>query len=171
LKELYTRPLESIRIRIHGNLHLGQVLHTGKDFLFIDFEGEPHRPFGERRLKRAPLGDVAGILRSIDHVSHTGLRRELQKQSSAPERQQDLANWTRYWREWIASIYFHAYRTRVLGTQIIPAHEGGVRALLNALLLENAFTELRVQLEAQTPQLKIPLASILEVLERSEKRP
>jgi maltose alpha-D-glucosyltransferase / alpha-amylase len=169
LKELYARPLGSLRIRTHANLHLGQVLHTGKDFLFIDFEGEPHRPFGERRLKRSALNDIAGMLRSLAHVSHMALARELQMQSAATERQQDLASWSRYWREWIAAVYFHAYRTRLAGTQIIPGTESGVRALLNAMLLENAFTELRVQFESPSPRLQIPLAGILEVIERSQK--
>jgi maltose alpha-D-glucosyltransferase/alpha-amylase len=169
LKEIYARPLDSVRIRIHGNLHLGQVLHTGKDFLFIDFEGEPHRPYGERRLRRAALGDIAGMLRSIGHVSHAALAREQQKQSAASEKQLDLNAWIRYWREWIATIYFHAYRTRLAGTNIIPPTDAGVRALLNALLIENAFTELRVQLESPAPRLQIPLTSIVAVLERSEK--
>jgi len=170
LKEIYARPLDSVRTRIHGNLHLGQVLHTGKDFLFIDFEGEPHRPYGERRLRRAPLGDVAGMLRSLEHVSHAALLREQQKQSVTSEKQLDLASWSRYWREWIATIYFHAYRTRLAGTKIIPPNDAGVRALLNALLIENAFTELRVQIESPNPCLGLPLTSILAVLERSEKQ-
>jgi maltose alpha-D-glucosyltransferase/alpha-amylase len=170
LKEIYARPLDSVRIRIHGNLHLGQVLHTGKDFLFIDFEGEPHRPYGERRLRRAPLGDVAGMLRSLEHVSHAAFLREQQKQSTTAEKQLDLASWARYWREWIATIYFHAYRTRLASTKIIPPNDAGVRALLNALLIENAFTELRVQLESPNPRLELPLTSILAVLERSERQ-
>lgn len=169
LRELYARPLHSLRIRVHGNLHLGQVLHTGKDFLFIDFEGEPHRPFGERRLRRSALIDVAGVLRSFDHASHEALAKEQQKQASTPERRLELAAWSRYWRQWIAAVFFHAYRTRLAGSEVIPRDNAGVRALLNALLLENAFTELKVQLDSANPRLDLPLASILEVLDRSAK--
>ena len=54
--------------------HLGQVLFTGKDFVIIDFEGEPERPVSERRIKASPLRDVAGMLRSLHYVSHAALR-------------------------------------------------------------------------------------------------
>jgi maltose alpha-D-glucosyltransferase/alpha-amylase len=165
-KRLYAKPFDSWRIRIHGNLHLGQVLHTGKDFVFIDFEGEPHRPLGERRLKRSALRDIAGILRSFHFASNAALEMEMQKQTLTPERVLELKNWNRYWREWIGGVFFRGYREQVHGTHLLPTEEERVRVLANSLLLENAFTELGVALSRGNGKERVALEGVVEVLER-----
>lgn len=169
LKELYAQPFDSLRIRIHSNLHLGQVLHTGKDFMFIDFEGEPHRPFGERRLRRSPLRDAAGILRSMHYASHSALFAEMHQRTLTPEHLAELKAWSRFWREWIAGLFFGAYRSALTGTQLLPKEDRGIRVLISSLLLENAFTELSVALNNSNGKEPVALEGILEVLERARQ--
>src|SRR5439155_13469352 len=68
-QKVVTRRLGGKRIRCHGNLGLGELLFTGKDFAIIDFEGEAGRSLGERRVKRPALSDVATMVRSFHHAA------------------------------------------------------------------------------------------------------
>ena len=74
LGSLNRAPLTAMRIRCHGDYHFGQVLYTGKDFVIIDYEGEPARPLAERRAKHIPIVDLAGMIRSFHYAAHAALR-------------------------------------------------------------------------------------------------
>src|SRR6185503_422506 len=130
-RQLMTTPLSGERIRCHGDLHLGQVLRTGSDFVVIDFEGEPARSLGERRLKRSPLRDAAGILRSFDYAAHAAL-------FSAPERGMAheghlprLERWVEFWRRWVSSAFLRAYLNELGGTDLLPTGRRDLEVLLS----------------------------------------
>src|SRR5262249_36099095 len=95
--EIVTLKVSSLRIRCHGDYHLGQILHTGKDFVIVDFEGEPDRSLSERRQKRSALRDVAGMLRSFDYAVSTVLLESGGTGVARPVDVRVLEPWAQFW--------------------------------------------------------------------------
>jgi maltose alpha-D-glucosyltransferase/alpha-amylase len=143
--------VNAMRIRIHGDYHLGQVLDTGGDFVIIDFEGEPARPLNERRIKHSPLRDVAGMLRSFDYAARTAAQPEA-------------------WGERISQEFLNAYLTTAEGASFLPANEEELRMLLEVCLLEKAVYEVCYELNNRPDWVGIPLRGILRILDRSVAR-
>ena len=136
------------RIRVHGDLHLGQVLYTGRDFVILDFEGEPARPLSERRLKRSPLRDVAGMLRSFDYAARAAIAEMVARGTvRSQERAEELlAGRAAEWVAWVSAAFLRGYFDAMDGTGLLPgrprrpphparrarAREGAVRDPLRA---------------------------------------
>ena len=164
---LTTHPIRAPRIRCHGDYHLGQVLWTGKDFVIIDFEGEPLRSVGERRLKRSPMRDVAGMVRSFDYAAWTALRRhtELLPPKSAAARERDVRG-AAVWGAWLGREFVRAYvtRQRELRADLIPAGLADAELVLRSWVLEKALYEVRYELNARPDWAHIPLRAVLGIL-------
>ncbi len=154
------------RTRVHGDYHLGQVLHDGRDFFIIDFEGEPARSLSERRIKRTPLRDVAGMLRSFDYVAHATLYRQLDQGIITPEKFKSLEGWARFWNHWVSVIYLQSYLLGARKAEFLPHTANEMKILLEANLLNKAMYELSYELNSRPDWLRIPLEGILRLIEQ-----
>jgi trehalose synthase-fused probable maltokinase len=138
-------------IRHHGDYHLGQVLWDGDDWVVLDFEGEPARSLSERRRKRSPLRDVAGMLRSFAYAASAS---ELVNGVRPPE------GWEARARQEFLDGYFEAVERT-----LIPSGQEAIARLLSVFELEKAVYELRYELNHRPDWLGIPVAGILRLLE------
>jgi len=155
------RKISAMRIRVHGDFHLGQVLHTGKDFIIIDFEGEPARSLTERRLKRAALRDVAGMLRSF----HYAANHPILTQATRPEDLTCLERWADFWQVWVSATYLKEYLDLARQGTFLPPQDEELEVLLDALVLEKVVYELGYELNNRPDWVKLPLRGIHQLLE------
>jgi maltose alpha-D-glucosyltransferase/alpha-amylase len=162
-KDLLESKIGAMRIRCHGDYHLGQVLCTGGDFTIIDFEGEPARPITERRIKRSALRDVAGMLRSFHYAAYAALLRQREK-GIPPEAIAQLELWADFWQRWVGAEFFKSYLKEAAGGRFIPGGGDELRVLLGALLLEKAIYELSYELNNRPDWVGIPLRGIRQLL-------
>src|SRR5579862_1074037 len=155
-------------MRVHGDYHLGQVLHTPSDFVVIDFEGEPARPIAERRAKQSPLKDVAGMIRSFDYAAHSGdLARSAEPQHLKVDREvdhDDQAALSEAWRSRVAQQFVRGYVARAGQARFLPNTSEQFASLLKIYLLEKAIYELQYELNSRPDWVGIPLGGIKRML-------
>jgi maltose alpha-D-glucosyltransferase/alpha-amylase len=158
--------LAAMRMRYHGDFHLGQVLYTGKDFVIIDFEGEPARPLSERRMKRSPLRDVAGMLRSFHYAAYAALFDQINKGllNSHAGGAASLEPWLQFWQIWVSAMFLKAYFARAGHEAFIPRNRTDLQILLEAFVLEKAVYELSYELNTRPDWVRIPLRGIVQLL-------
>jgi maltose alpha-D-glucosyltransferase / alpha-amylase len=164
LQLLSRRKLSAMLTRIHGDYHLGQVLFTGGDFVIIDFEGEPARSLQERRKKRSPLQDVAGMLRSFHYAAYAPLLQTASEEEGFDLKVQTLGNWASYWQKWVSAVFLKAYQEVSRGSQFIPRSRAELALLLEAFLLDKAVYELGYELNNRPSWVRIPLDGISQLL-------
>ena len=154
--------ITAMRIRCHGDYHLGQVLFTGKDFVITDFEGEPAQPMAERRSKRSPLRDVAGMLRSFDYAALTALRNGDWRPESLPVLEAAASGWV----FWVSAVFLQSYLEASRAGVFLPAGEEELRRLLDLYLLQKAIYELNYELNNRPEWVDLPLRGILDIMQR-----
>lgn len=161
-------PVRAVRTRIHGDYHLGQVLYTGADFVIIDFEGEPARPLSQRRLKRSPLQDVAGMLRSFHYAAHAPLLASTGSVNVDDSNREKLNGWAEVWAKWVSDRFLDEYLKTARGAEFLPPSREEIMALLQLHVLEKAVYELGYELNNRPGWVAIPLEGISKSLESSK---
>lgn len=138
------------KIRIHGDLHLGQVLRAESQWLIFDFEGEPSRSFTQRREKYSPLRDVAGMLRSFDYAEATVLL-----EGSAPTPRMAPSR----------DAFLEGYREATRGAAFLPQDDATFWVMLRAFELEKLLYEVRYELQNRPDWVRIPVQALLRMEE------
>jgi predicted trehalose synthase len=140
---------DPIAMRVHGDLHLGQILATADDFVIIDFEGEPSRTLAERKAKRSPLADVAGMLRSFDYAAATAL-----KGAEA-----------RAWYAKAKAAFEDAYRTATRLSPVLALSDEAWRRNLDFFLFEKAIYEIGYEANNRPDWIAIPQGGVAALLD------
>jgi maltokinase len=133
-------------IRTHGDYHLGQTMWAGDDWVILDFEGEPARSLAERRRKRSPLRDIAGMLRSFAYLAIA-------------------AGGAHEWEEHARAAFLEGYLATVDST-LLPVGQAAFDRILAVYELEKAVYELRYELDNRPEWVSIPVAGILRLIDQ-----
>jgi maltose alpha-D-glucosyltransferase/alpha-amylase len=157
------QPAGAVKIRCHGDYHLGQVLIAENDFRIIDFEGEPARPLAERRRKQSPLRDVAGMLRSFNYARWTALERA----ARMPDDLARLAPLAVAWEESVRAAFLEAYDATA--GRLYPSRPQA-RPLLELFELEKALYEVRYEINNRPAWARVPLQGVLALIGRQGTR-
>jgi maltose alpha-D-glucosyltransferase/alpha-amylase len=161
--EVYQHKITALKTRIHGDYHLGQVLFTGKDFVIIDFEGEPGFSFSERRLKKNAFKDVAGMMRSFHYAAFGKL---LLNENYRDRDLELLEQAAEQWQHYVSRFYLGAYMERI-GMGTVLSEENDI--LIRTFLLEKAIYELGYELNGRPDWTIIPLRGIHYLVNRYKK--
>jgi maltose alpha-D-glucosyltransferase/alpha-amylase len=161
-RRLLDRRTNAAKIRIHGDYHLGQLLYTGKDFVILDFEGEPARPLSDRKMKRSALRDVAGMMRSFQYAAYAALWQPAMRKEDVPF----LERWADFWYRQTSSLFVQSYFNTTRSAIFIPNSED-LQIMLQAYLLDKAVYEIAYELNNRPAWVIIPIRGIKHILQEA----
>ena len=169
-RQLVDQRFESGRIRIHGDCHLGQILWTGRDFVFLDLEGDVTLPISERRIKRSPLRDAARMVRSFHHAAYAGFRLQADLGVISHENLPKFEPWVRHWSRAVSRAYLQAYCEKLRPSEILPREEDKLHMMLVAYLLNQVVNELGRELRLHSDNVRAPLQAIIHLTDEQMLR-
>ena len=154
-----------MKTRIHGDYNLRQILFTGREFMIIDFEGEPGLPPGARRLKYSPLRDAADMIRSIYYAAYSALH---QHTTAHPGDLPSLEPYALLWYRSISRLFLSSYRRAMGSGGILPESAEEQRILLRAFLLDKAIAGAVYDSRQRPEWLSIPVRGVLSILPETD---
>ena len=154
--------LGGLRIRVHGDLHLGQVLVVQGDAYLIDFEGEPTRSLEERRMRHSPMKDVAGMIRSFDYAAAMAIR-NTQSTDASPEAEQVRRNVAENYRTQARTAFQEAYRLAAADLPHAWHERDGEVAAMTLFSLEKAAYEILYEARYRPDWLNVPVQGLVEL--------
>jgi maltose alpha-D-glucosyltransferase/alpha-amylase len=157
--------ITALRTRCHGHYSLEEVLYTGKDFIIIDFEGEPGRSLSERRMKRSPLRDVAGMLQSFHSAAIEALHNEVEAGMIRAENLPLMEQWAQFWYCWVSAAFLNSYLAIASKDSFLPKTQEELQVLLDSYRLERVINQLGDELNNRPDRVQIPLRRILQLQE------
>jgi maltose alpha-D-glucosyltransferase/alpha-amylase len=159
------RRIAGLRTRLHDDLGLNRLLHTGKDFVFIGFDGRADRTLGARRIKRSPLRDVASMLLSFQYASQAVFFDQLPGVTRRPETTAVLEFWAHYWSDWVSAAFMKAYLDALGPNPLLPSNDADIRILLDTYLLEQALEQAGAELRDRREWVQVPLGLLHRILD------
>ncbi|MGV8841296.1 MAG: putative maltokinase, partial [Bauldia sp.] len=165
LGALAATPADAKRMRVHGDLHLGQVLIAKDDVVIVDFEGEPGKSTEARRTKDTPLRDVAGMLRSFAYAADTATQSIAQRFA---DKAGAAADYSANWRKTVETAFMGAYEVAAGGTDAWVADAGDRSRLLRFHLLTRALYEIVYEANNRPDWIGTPARGVIEILEAKD---
>ena len=154
------------KIRIHGDYHLGQVIHSTRGWMILDFEGEPARTLEERRTKQSALRDVAGMVRSFNYAAVAALFERAEPNTDTWAR---LEPWADMWEKLARERFLHGYLTRSIEGRFLPPDRTTLMTMLDVFEIDKALYELGYEQRHRPHWARIPLRGIAHIIEREPR--
>lgn len=159
---IVNQKMTAMRTRYHGDYHLGKVLYTGKDFIIFDFEGREARSLSERRMKRSPLRDVAGMVLSFNYAVSLALQSQIERGMIRSENLPLMEAWSQFWYTWVSATFLKSYLKIANQDSFLPKAKAELQLLLDAFLLEKVISAIDNELKHCPEHVEIPLQLALQ---------
>lgn len=162
LRRIYSRKMDAVKVRIHGDLQLEKVLFTGKSFVLFDFEGGRTRSFSELRLRKPPMSDLASLVSSLHYAA---LATPAMEAGAGKLGESPWLPFMEAWFDGMKTAFLSGYLSRARPAGLIPPSKEDWDILQDTFLLERQLYELGFELERGRGWEEIPLRGLLRMLE------